>query len=100
MFFICFGTGTTDTPCEVTDYPSPSTEDVDFVLDEIKNYLSSAIQVRHGDVSAAWSGIRPLVRNPNKKDTQLIARNHIIHVSDSALITIGGKHNSFGSIWS
>ncbi|CAF3382920.1 unnamed protein product [Rotaria socialis] len=82
--------GTTDTPCEVTDYPSPSTEDVDFILGEIKNYLSSDIQVRRGDVLAAWSGIRPLVLNPNKKDTQSIARNHIIHVSDSGLVTIGG----------
>ena len=83
--------GTTDTPCEVTDYPSPSTEDVDFILGEVKNYLSSDVQVRRGDVLAAWSGIRPLVLNPNKKDTQSIARNHIIHVSNSGLVTIGGK---------
>ncbi|CAF1061926.1 unnamed protein product [Adineta ricciae] len=82
--------GTTDTPCEVTDYPSPSTADVDFILGEVKNYLSSAVQVRRGDVLAAWSGIRPLVLNPDKKDTQSIARNHIIHVSDTGLVTIGG----------
>ncbi|CAF2268183.1 unnamed protein product [Rotaria magnacalcarata] len=82
--------GTTDTTCDVTDYPSPSTEDVDFILGEVKNYLSSDVQVRRGDVLSAWSGIRPLVLNPNKKDTQSIARNHIIHVSDSGLVTIGG----------
>ncbi len=57
----------------------------------MKNYLSADVQVRRGDVLAAWSGIRPLVINPNKKDTQSIARNHIIHVSDSGLVTIGGK---------
>jgi glycerol-3-phosphate dehydrogenase len=64
---------------------------VDFILGEVKNYLSSDVQVRRGDVLAAWSGIRPLVLNPNKKDTQSIARNHIIHVSNSGLVTIGGK---------
>ena len=78
----------------MTDYPSPSTADVDFILGEVKNYLSADVQVRRGDVLAAWSGIRPLVLNPNKKDTQSIARNHIIHVSDSGLITIGGKKSS------
>lgn len=47
--------------------------------------------MRRGDVLAAWSGIRPLVLNPNAKDTQSIARNHIIEVSPSKLITIAGK---------
>jgi glycerol-3-phosphate dehydrogenase len=88
-----FFKGTTDTPCEVTDYPSPSTEDVDFILGEVRNYLSSDVQVRRGDVLAAWSGIRPLVLNPNKKDTQSIARNHIIHVSDTGLVTIVGNNH-------
>jgi glycerol-3-phosphate dehydrogenase len=92
MFFFLLK-GTTDTPCEITDYPSPSTADVDFILGEVKNYLSSDVQVRRGDVLAAWSGIRPLVLNPNKKDTQSIARNHIIHVSNSGLVTIGGKNH-------
>ncbi len=91
LIFIYFIKGTTDTPCEITDYPSPSTGDVDFILGEVKNYLSSDVQVRRGDVLSAWSGIRPLVLNPNKKDTQSIARNHIINVSDSGLVTIGGK---------
>ena len=87
--------GTTDTPCEISDYPSPSTEDVDFILGEVKNYLSSDVEVRRGDVLSAWSGIRPLVLNPNKKDTQSIARNHIIHVSTSGLVTIGGNPRIF-----
>jgi len=41
-------------------------------------------------VLSAWSGIRPLVTNPNSKDTQSLARNHIIEVSDNNLITIAG----------
>lgn len=40
---------------------------------------------------SAWSGLRPLVRDPNKKDTKSLARNHIIEVSPSNLITIAGN---------
>jgi len=51
----------------------------------------ACLSVRRGDVLSAWSGIRPLVTNPNSKDTQSLARNHIIEVSDNNLITIAGK---------
>ena len=91
--------GTTDTPCEQTDSPTPSEEDVNFIMKEIKNYLNSDVQVRRGDVLSAWCGIRPLVSDPNKADTQSLARNHIVHVSDSKLITIaGGKWTTYRSM--
>ncbi|CAF0925217.1 unnamed protein product [Brachionus calyciflorus] len=91
--------GTTDTPCALTDYPTPSEEDVNFIINEIKNYLNNDVQVRRGDVMSAWSGIRPLVSDPNKPDTQSLARNHIVHVSDSKLITIaGGKWTTYRSM--
>ena len=55
--------------------------------------------VRRGDVLAAWSGIRPLVRDPNSKDTQSIARNHVIEVSSSNMVTIaGGKWTTYRSM--
>lgn len=44
---------------------------------------------------AAWSGIRPLVTDPNSKDTQSICRNHVVAVSDSGLVTIAGRGGSF-----
>lgn len=48
---------------------------------------------------SAWAGIRPLVQDPNKTDTQSIARNHIVHVSDSGLVTIaGGKWTTYRSM--
>jgi glycerol-3-phosphate dehydrogenase len=91
--------GTTDSPCQVTDSPKPSEEDVNFIINEIKNYLNADVQVRRGDVLSAWSGIRPLVSDPNKADTQSLARNHIIHVSDSNLVTIaGGKWTTYRSM--
>lgn len=55
--------------------------------------------VRRGDVLSSWAGIRPLVRDPNSSDTQSIARNHIIDVSPSKLITIaGGKWTTYRSM--
>ncbi|PAA80137.1 hypothetical protein BOX15_Mlig010624g1 [Macrostomum lignano] len=100
IFFLpwqnCTIAGTTDTPCTVSDSPHPAEEDVKFILQEIKHYLSPEIVIRRGDVLSAWSGIRPLVTDPNKQDTQSIARNHIIEVSDSRLITIaGGKWTTY-----
>lgn len=52
--------------------------------------------MRRGDVLSAWSGIRPLVSDPNKEDTQSLARNHIVHVSPAGLVTIaGGKWTTY-----
>ncbi|KAJ8416964.1 hypothetical protein AAFF_G00328420 [Aldrovandia affinis] len=91
--------GTTDTPTDVTAHPIPMEEDINFILSEIRNYLSPDVEVRRGDVLAAWSGIRPLVIDPNSKDTQSICRNHIVNISDSGLVTIaGGKWTTYRSM--
>ena len=91
--------GTTDSPCSVTPNPTPSEEDIAFILGEVRNYLSPEIEVRRGDVLSAWSGIRPLVSDPNQPNTQSIARNHIVHVSPSGLVTIaGGKWTTYRSM--
>uniref|UniRef100_A0A1I8IQQ7 glycerol-3-phosphate dehydrogenase n=1 Tax=Macrostomum lignano TaxID=282301 RepID=A0A1I8IQQ7_9PLAT len=86
----CTIAGTTDTPCELTDNPHP-TED-----DRLSTICRADIDIRRGDVLSAWAGIRPLVTDPNKSDTQSIARNHIIEVSDSRMVTIaGGKWTTY-----
>ncbi|XP_014905198.1 glycerol-3-phosphate dehydrogenase, mitochondrial isoform X2 [Poecilia latipinna] len=88
--------GTTDTPTDVTAHPIPREDDIDFILREVRNYLSPDVEVRRGDVLAAWSGIRPLVTDPNSKDTQSICRNHVVSISDTGLITIaGGKWTTY-----
>ncbi|XP_038645499.1 glycerol-3-phosphate dehydrogenase, mitochondrial isoform X1 [Scyliorhinus canicula] len=88
--------GTTDTPTEVTSKPIPHEEEINFILSEIRNYLNSDVEVRRGDVLAAWSGIRPLVSDPNSQDTQSISRSHIVQVTDSKLVTIaGGKWTTY-----
>lgn len=88
--------GTTDSPCQLTDYPQPTEDDIQFILKEIRNYLSPDVDVRRGDVQSAWSGIRPLVCDPSKGNTQSIARNHIIEVCPNKLVTIaGGKWTTY-----
>lgn len=54
------------------------------------------IEVRRSDVLSTWSGIRPLVRDLNGKNTQSLVRNHIIHFSSSKLLSIvGGKWTTY-----
>ncbi|KAJ3150024.1 mitochondrial glycerol-3-phosphate dehydrogenase [Geranomyces michiganensis] len=88
--------GTTDAPTEVTQNPIPSEKEINWILSEIANYLSPEIKVRRGDVLAAWSGIRPLVRDPHAKNTESLVRNHMINVSENGLLTIaGGKWTTY-----
>ncbi|KAI7874127.1 DAO-domain-containing protein [Lichtheimia hyalospora FSU 10163] len=88
--------GTTDSPTEVTPNPMPKEDEVKWILDEVSHYLNKDVKVRRGDVLAAWSGIRPLVRDPHAKNTESLVRNHMIHVSDNKLLTIaGGKWTTY-----
>ncbi|CAI7642536.1 unnamed protein product [Penicillium manginii] len=88
--------GTTDAPTEITANPEPSEEDINWILKEIRGYLAPDINVERGDVLAAWSGIRPLVRDPNKTSSQALVRNHLVSVSASGLLTCaGGKWTTY-----
>jgi glycerol-3-phosphate dehydrogenase len=90
--------GTTDTKACVETDPRPHEEDIRWILEEVKRYLSPDIQVRRGDVLSAWSGLRPLVLNPNaqKDGTEGLVRNHLITFSQSGLVTIaGGKWTTY-----
>jgi len=88
--------GTTDTPTKISYNPVAGEEEIDWILSEIRHYLSPDINVRRGDVLAAWSGIRPLVKDPNAKNTESLVRNHLINVSPSGLLTCaGGKWTTY-----
>ena len=88
--------GTTDSPAQVESEPKAAEEEIRWVLEEVRRYLSPDIKVRRGDVLSAWSGLRPLVRNPNAARTEGLVRNHMIHVSESGLVTIaGGKWTTY-----
>lgn len=88
--------GTTDSASPVDANPIPKEEEIQWILGEVRNYLSKDIEVRREDVLSAWSGIRPLVRDPDAKNTESLVRNHMINVSDSGLLTIaGGKWTTY-----
>ena len=88
--------GTTDAPTNITPQPIPGEKEIDWILDEVRGYLAPDINVRRGDVLAAWSGIRPLVKDPKAKNTESLVRNHLVTMSDSGLLTCaGGKWTTY-----
>ncbi|SPO05782.1 related to glycerol-3-phosphate dehydrogenase precursor [Cephalotrichum gorgonifer] len=88
--------GTTDEPCSIGPNPLPDEEAIQWILSEIRHYIAPDINVRRGDVLAAWSGIRPLVKDPKAKNTESLVRNHLINISPSGLLTCaGGKWTTY-----
>ena len=88
--------GTTDAPTAISQQPIAGEDEIGWILNEIKGYLAPDINVRRGDVLAAWSGIRPLVKDPKAKNTESLVRNHLVTVSDSGLLTCaGGKWTTY-----
>ncbi|CAB3397291.1 unnamed protein product [Caenorhabditis bovis] len=91
--------GTTDVAAKLTYSPTPTEDDIQFIMNELKNTLGRDLTIRREDVSSAWCGLRPLVYDPKKGDTKSLVRNHIVEVSDSGLVTIaGGKWTTFRSM--
>ena len=88
--------GTTDAPTEIKQNPVAGEEEISWIINEIKGYLAPDINIRRGDVLAAWSGIRPLVKDPKARNTESLVRNHLVTVSDSGLLTCaGGKWTTY-----
>ena len=86
--------GTTDNPAKIEENPKASEDDINYILRHVDKYFS--IPVTRKDVKSAWSGLRPLVSDPNAADTAKLSRDHIINVSDSGLLTIaGGKWTTY-----
>jgi len=88
--------GTTDEPSTISRNPLPDEKSIQWILNEISHYLSPDINVRRGDVLAAWSGLRPLVKDPKAKNTESLVRSHLVDVSASGLMTCaGGKWTTY-----
>ncbi len=88
--------GTTDTPVPVTQNPRSTEEEIEWILKEVQKYMNSDVELKRSDVLAAWAGIRPLVSDPNAKDTASVVRNHLLTVSSNRLLTIaGGKWTTY-----
>lgn len=90
--------GTTDSPSDITMTPAPTDEDVKFIIEESNRYLNRKISLE--DVRAAWSGIRPLIKDPAKlaagSSTAQLSRKHVVEVSPSGMVSIlGGKWTTY-----
>lgn len=47
--------GTTDSPTDVTSHPIPTEEDINFILNEVRNYLSVDVEGKAARVGAGGS---------------------------------------------
>ena len=101
LFFLpwegCTLAGTTDSHSDITMHPQPTAQEVNFIMQETNRYLTTNVAAK--DLIAAWSGLRPLVKDPEKikEGTAALSRNHVIEVSETGkLITItGGKWTTY-----
>lgn len=87
--------GTTDTPIkDVSLEPKPMHEEIEFLLRYAKRYLTK--DPTPNDCKSVFAGIRPLVKAGNGENTAKLSRDHVLHVSESGLITIaGGKWTTY-----
>jgi glycerol-3-phosphate dehydrogenase len=87
--------GTTDTLLEdATLEPRPLPAEIDFLLETIAPYRTRKPQ--KSDIRAIFAGIRPLARSGDSKNTAKLARDHVIRVSESSLVSImGGKWTTY-----
>ena len=87
--------GTTDTPVESASLePVALEQEIEFVLATAGRYMAKA--PTRADVLSVFAGIRPLVRAPGATNTAALARDHVIHIDPSGLVTIcGGKWTTY-----
>lgn len=86
--------GTTDNPAQVTEHPKATEDEVEYILRHIRKYFD--VPVERSDVLSTWSGLRPLVRDPDASDTAGLSRDHVINISEAELLTIaGGKWTTY-----
>jgi glycerol-3-phosphate dehydrogenase len=87
--------GTTDTPIAKPSLePVPMEEEIDFILGTAARYLHKPPARR--DILSVFTGIRPLVRAGDARNTAALSRDHTIHTDQSGLITItGGKWTTY-----
>ncbi|KAF9763763.1 putative glycerol-3-phosphate dehydrogenase [Nosema granulosis] len=84
--------GATDIKCNELPRAVPKEEDLEFLMHEVDFYTERNIELRKKDVMSVWTGIRPLIRDTSKANTEKIVRRHSINIDDDGLVTLtGGK---------
>ncbi|MGA1442645.1 MAG: FAD-dependent oxidoreductase, partial [Ilumatobacteraceae bacterium] len=85
--------GTTDTDfAGDVDESQCSVDDIDYILEALNQSITT--NVTRNDVTAVWSGLRPLVRQADgtaaSGKTADLSRNHKVAVSPSGVVSITG----------
>lgn len=81
--------GTTDTPTdELSPEPRPLRGEIEFLLAHAGRYLTR--RPVESDILSVFAGLRPLVKVKQEKNTARLSRDHVVLVSQSGLVTIGG----------
>jgi glycerol-3-phosphate dehydrogenase len=82
--------GTTDTTYERGHevWPQITGEDVDYLLEPTRRYLT-APPLQRNDIVAAWAGLRPLIAQPGKSPQEISRRDEVL-VGPARVVTIAG----------
>ncbi|MBY8989811.1 MAG: glycerol-3-phosphate dehydrogenase/oxidase [Candidatus Lokiarchaeota archaeon] len=90
--------GTTDTDYKGDlENPFCNKDDADYLLNSVKHYFPNA-DLDYDKILSTYAGIRPLVMQKGKSESQ-ISRKHTIFFSNDGLLTItGGKLTAFRSM--
>ena len=91
--------GTTDELTTVHSNPLPRENEISFIIGEVNKNLKEDIAITKSDILAAWSGIRPLILNPESKNSESLVRSHLLEISKNGLVSIsGGKWTTYRSM--
>lgn len=81
--------GTTDDPAEISEDPKVSEAEIQYILRTVNSWLETP--VLRSEVTASWTGLRPLVADPDAQSTASLTRDHVV-LEDNGLISLtGGK---------
>lgn len=66
---------------EKTDYIAPDDEEINYLVKELKDYFKIEENEIRNNITAQWSGLRPLFgeKNLDSIDSKSISRGHIIN---------------------
>ncbi len=86
--------GTTDTAYEGSpDEPGVTREDVRYLLDAVATSFRTS--VNGPDIVGTWSGVRPLIREPGKRPSEISRRDEIRRGPGPLVSVAGGKLTTY-----
>lgn len=87
--------GTTDTGSGDLDHPTATQEDISYLLNHLKRYLS--VDLTEDKIISVYAGYRPLLSSRGTEhSTAKLSRTHAVLQSPSGLVTIvGGKLTTY-----